>query len=116
MDWVDPTGLVGLKISALSFGSNDPYQHWLTLEPDTRAQVEDYHRERMERTTQHGQPAAIWQFTFRGSVRDFRAVDLGFGRPGGTEYAIYLSAPKAQWDTYRVVFENAVAGFRQTRS
>lgn len=114
VDWLDPTGVVGLKISALQFASTDPYQHFLTLEPATSSQVRGYHRERMERTTQSDEPAAIWQFTFKGDTHQVRAVDLGFGKPGGVEYAIYLNAPKAQWDTYRQVFENAVAGFRQT--
>ncbi|MBM9504716.1 serine/threonine-protein kinase [Actinacidiphila acididurans] len=114
VDWVDPTGLVGLKVSALPFGSNDPYQHWVTLEPQTRDQVHQYHRERLERTTWGNEPAAIWQFTFSGSIRDFRAADLGFGKPGGTEYAVYLSAPKSQWATYLPVFQTAVDGFRVT--
>lgn len=112
VDFVDPTGLVGLKISSLDFGSNDPYQHWLTLEPETKNQVDGYHRERMDHTTQFGSPAALWEFTFQGSVRKFHAIDLGFGKPGGREYAVYLSAPDAQWDDYRPVFTNAVAGFR----
>jgi hypothetical protein len=114
--YVDPSGLVGLKISALAFATTSPYQHWLTLEPATRSQVDDYHRERLDPTTRFGDPAAIWQFTFRGTVRDFRAIDLGFGTPGKREYAIYLSAPKAQWDTFLPVFETAVAGFRQDAS
>jgi signal peptidase I len=115
VDFVDPTGKVGLKFSALDYASVDPYEHWLSIEPATKDQVEDYHRERMDHTTNAvGDPAALWQFTFRGTARDFRAIDLGFGKKGGREYAIYLSAPKAQWDQYKAVFDNAVAGFRQT--
>ncbi|CAG6391560.1 serine/threonine protein kinase [Streptomyces cocklensis] len=113
ISYVDPTKKVGLKISALDFGSPDPYQHWLDLEPQTRSQVEDYHRERMTRTkTDWGQDAALWEFTFKGTSATFRAADLGFGKEGGREYAIYLSAPKSQWDTYEPVFMAAVAGFR----
>ncbi|WP_225847844.1 serine/threonine-protein kinase [Streptomyces sp. HPF1205] len=114
VSWVDPTGLVGLKVSALPFASTDPYQHWLTLEPQTRSQVKNYHRERLQPTTRGGEAAAIWQFTFRGSLREWRAIDLGFGKPGGTEYAVYLSAPKAEWDAHLDVFDTAVAGFRET--
>jgi serine/threonine protein kinase len=113
VSYVDPTGLIGLKISALPFATTSPYQHWLNLEPATRSQVRDYHRERLDPTMRFDDPAAIWEFTFRGSVRDFRAIDLGFGKPGKREYAIYLSAPKAQWETFLPVFETAVAGFRQ---
>ncbi|MFF6960163.1 protein kinase [Streptomyces sp. NPDC008317] len=112
VDFIDPTGKIGLKITSLDFGSDDPYEHWLTLEPQTQEQVDEYHRERMIRTVQLGMPAALWEFTFQGSVRKFHAIDLGFGKPGGREYAVYLSAPDAEWDTYRPVFTNAVAGFR----
>lgn len=67
----------------------------------------------MTRTkTDWGQDAALWEFTFKGTSATFRAADLGFGKEGGREYAIYLSAPKSQWDTYEPVFMAAVAGFR----
>ncbi|WP_043180747.1 serine/threonine-protein kinase [Streptomyces sp. NRRL F-5123] len=115
VSYIDPTDTVALKISALDFAGLDPYQHWIDLEPQTKGQVKDYHRERMERTkTADGQEAALWQFTFQGTTKPFRALDLGFGKPGGREYAVYLSAPKDQWAHYRPVFETAVAGFRET--
>jgi tRNA A-37 threonylcarbamoyl transferase component Bud32 len=116
VDWVDSSGLVGLKVNALDFGSTDPLEHFQALEPQTEQQVgaDGYHRERMDRTTAFGESAALWEFTFKGSVRDWHAIDLGFGKPGGTEYAIYLSAPQAQWQQWLPVFDNAVAGFRQT--
>ncbi|MFI0940452.1 protein kinase [Streptomyces sp. NPDC021020] len=115
VSYVDPTDTVALKISALDFAGLDPYQHWIDLEPQTEGQVKDYHRERMERTkTADGQEAALWQFTFQGTTKPFRALDLGFGKPGGREYAVYLSAPKDQWSDYKPVFDTAVAGFRGT--
>jgi hypothetical protein len=115
VSYVDPTDTVALKISALDFAGPDPYKHWIELEPQTRGKVHGYHRERMERTkTASGQKAALWQFTFEGTNETFRALDLGFGKEGGREYAVYLSAPKAQWTTYKPVFDTAVAGFRQT--
>jgi tRNA A-37 threonylcarbamoyl transferase component Bud32 len=114
VSYVDPTQTVALKISALDYAGVDPYQHWIDLEPQTRSQVDNYHRERMERTvTPSGEDAALWEFTFSGSAAAFRAIDLGFGHVGGREYAIYLSAPKELWSTYKPVWENAVDGFRQ---
>jgi serine/threonine protein kinase len=115
VDYLDPSKLVGLKISALKYASGDPYQNWLDLEPQTRRQVDGYHRERMVPTTLFGgQKAALWMFTFKGTARDWEAADMGFGKEGGTDFAIYLSAPKAQWEQWKPVFDNAVAGFRQS--
>jgi serine/threonine protein kinase len=112
VDFVDPTQKVDLKISALDFAATSPYEHWQDLEPQTRSQVDHYHRERLEHTEQFGDPAAIWEFTFRGTVRKYHAIDMGFGQPGGTEYAVYLSAPDSAWQTYLQVFDTALAGFR----
>jgi tRNA A-37 threonylcarbamoyl transferase component Bud32 len=113
VNWVSPDGRSGLKVSALDFGSANPYKHFLNLEPQTQSQVDHYHRERLDSTEQFGDPAAIWEFTFQGTKRKFHAIDLGFGKPGDTEYAIYLSAPDADWKTAHLpVFDTALAGFR----
>jgi serine/threonine protein kinase len=115
VDWVAPDGLAGLRVNALDFASTDPLQHFEQLEPQTREQVGDtYHRQRMERTTAFGDPAALWEFTFTGTARDWHAIDLGFGKPGQREFAIYLSAPQDDWQQELPVFNTAVAGFRQT--
>jgi hypothetical protein len=119
IDYIDPTGLVGLKVSALDWAGPDPVQHWKEVE----AQVTDpanpnrllgYQRLRMGATSWHGRPAAIWDFTFQGSTRKWRASDLGFGKEGGREYAVYLSAPDAQWAANKQVFDNAVQGLLVT--
>lgn len=65
----------------------------------------------MQQTTFRGQPAAVWEFTFQGRARAFRAIDLGFGHEGEREYDIYLSAPDADWDAYRPTFDKARDGF-----
>ena len=68
---------------------------------------------RMQRAPDvRGQQAAVWEFTFKGRVRVFRAIDIGYGREGGREYDIYLSAPDAEWDTYRPVFDHVRDGLR----
>jgi tRNA A-37 threonylcarbamoyl transferase component Bud32 len=112
VNWISPDQKSGLKVSALDFGSTSPYEHFLNLEPATNSQVDGYHRERLDPTEQFGDPAAIWEFTFRGTKRTFHAIDLGFGKAGRTEYAIYLSAPDADWQKHRPVFDTALAGFR----
>ncbi|MGK5629704.1 serine/threonine-protein kinase [Streptomyces sp. URMC 123] len=112
IDYIDPTGLVNLKINVLDFAGADPLAHWESLEPQTRSQVTGYKRERMQRTTFRGIPAAVWEFTFKGTARGYRAIDLGFGREGEKEYALYLSAPEDRWDQYKKVFDQARDGLR----
>ncbi|WP_443742920.1 protein kinase domain-containing protein [Streptomyces sichuanensis] len=111
--YVDPTELVGLRISVLDLASSDPLQRWKDDEAKSVAEgkLPGYKQLRMQSTEYRGQPAALWEFSWRGRAREFRAVDLGFGRPGQNEYAIYLSAPKADWDKHKKVFDDVKDGF-----
>ncbi|MFF3563236.1 serine/threonine protein kinase, partial [Streptomyces sp. NPDC002574] len=108
--YVDPTQLVGLRIGTLDFAGPSPLQHFKDEEAQTIPKLDGYEQLRMQSTQWRGRPAAIWEFTFEGKARTFRAIDLGFGDPGQREFAVYLSAPAAQWASDRRVFENAVAG------
>ncbi|MFG2209102.1 serine/threonine-protein kinase [Streptomyces sp. NPDC048638] len=109
VNYIDPSKLVALKISVLSFASSDNVKHFEQLE--SQVGLPGYHRMRLQDTTFRGEPAAIWEFRFQGTARKWRAVDLGFGREGAKEYAIYLSAPAADWPKYEPVFNVARDGF-----
>jgi hypothetical protein len=108
--YVDPTGLAGLRIGTLDYAATTPLEHFQQEEQQTIPQLKGYELLRMQSTKWRDRPAAVWEFTFQGKARDFRAIDLGFGEPGGREFAVYLSAPTAQWGEFRPVFDNAVAG------
>lgn len=110
--YTDPSGLVGLTIGTVNPAGANPESHFTTIEANTKRNYPTYRKLRMQRTTFQGQPAAVWEFTFQGKARAFRAIDFGFGEEGGTEYDIYLSAPEAQWDTHRPVFDTVKSGFR----
>ncbi|MGW6732715.1 protein kinase domain-containing protein [Streptomyces sp. NPDC055013] len=111
--YIDPTGLVGLRVEEVEFAGADPLQHWRdTEEAQTRRDNAGYERVRMSRTTFRGRTAGYWEFTFQGRVRGFRGVELAVNGADNTQYAIYLSAPDAQWDEYRPVFDTAVNGIR----
>ncbi|WP_248868845.1 serine/threonine-protein kinase [Streptomyces halobius] len=111
VDYVDPSGMVNLKVSVLSFASSDHVRHFQQVEEQLKAKVSRYDRLRLQDTMFRGSPAAIWEFSWQGRAREWRAVDLGFGREGGDEYAIYLSAPSAQWQKYVPVFTAVRDGF-----
>lgn len=109
--YTDETGLAGLTIGVVDPAGPNPSTHFADIEANTKVNYPSYRRLRMQQTTFQQQPAAIWEFTFQGRVRVFRAIDLGFGREGDREYDIYLSAPDAKWDTYRPVFDTVRDGF-----
>ncbi|MFD0165187.1 serine/threonine-protein kinase [Streptomyces decoyicus] len=103
-----------LTLSVLDFSSPDQVQHFKDVEAAFKKKYPVYSRLRMQPTTYQNDPAAIWEFTFGGRARMFRAADLGFGRAGGKEYAIYVSAPLADWTRYEKVFSVVRDGFRRT--
>ncbi|MET7568487.1 serine/threonine-protein kinase [Streptomyces sp. NPDC005492] len=114
--YTDGTGLAGLTIGIVDPAGPNPSTHFADIEANTKVNYPSYRRLRMQQTTFREQPAAIWEFTFQGRVRMFRAIDLGFGKEGDREYDIYLSAPDAKWDTYRPVFDRVRDGFATTSS
>ncbi|WP_449334210.1 protein kinase domain-containing protein [Streptomyces chattanoogensis] len=115
VNYIDPSRKVNLKISVLSFASANQVRHFEQVEGQVKTQLakegHSYERMRLQDTTFRGDPAAIWEYRFEGSVRTFRAMDLGFGHEGEDEYAIYLSAPDAQWPQYEPVFNAVRDGF-----
>ncbi|WP_190130156.1 serine/threonine-protein kinase [Streptomyces mashuensis] len=111
--YVDKTGLVGITVNVLDFAGSDPVRHFQDLETRKERDLPGYDQKRLQGTRFRGEPAAIWEFTFRGRAREFRAVDLGFGREGEKEYAVYLSAPSAEWGRYSRVFDVVRDGFRR---
>ncbi|WP_129295456.1 serine/threonine-protein kinase [Streptomyces lydicus] len=112
--YVDPSGLVGLRINIVQFAGSDPLRHWRqTEEAQTRRDNPGYERVRMDPTAFRGRPAGYWEFTFDGKKRKYRAVELAFSGADDTQYVIYLSAPDARWNTYRPVFDTAVKGIRR---
>ncbi|MBP5879350.1 serine/threonine-protein kinase [Streptomyces scabiei] len=110
--YTDETGLVRLAIGFVDPAGSHPMAHFKDIEANTKVNYPtSYRKLRMQKTTFRGQPAAVWEFTFQGRARTFRAIDLGYGREGGREYDIYLSAPDVDWDTYRPTFDKVRDGF-----
>ncbi|QKV94401.1 protein kinase [Streptomyces sp. NA02950] len=109
--YLDPQRLVRLTIDVLDFAPKDQVEHFKELEPKFQETYPVYDRMRLQSTKFRGQKAAVWEFRFQGQARSFRAIDLGFGEEGGKQYAIYLSAPEAEWAKYRPIFDAVREGF-----
>ncbi|MFI7101124.1 serine/threonine-protein kinase [Streptomyces sp. NPDC050161] len=111
--YISQAELAQLTISVLDFSSGDQVQHFKDVEVDLKKAYPSYERKRLQDTVFQSDPAAIWEFTFQGRAREYRGIDLGFGREGNKEYAIYVSAPSANWAKYRELFSQVKDGFRK---
>ncbi|MEU9142628.1 serine/threonine-protein kinase [Streptomyces sp. NPDC048349] len=92
----------------------NPYMHLLDLEKQVRKRAE-YKRLRLEqnsfRDTTRG---ALWDFTWteKGTLAGpRRAKEQMYVAPDGTEYAVYMSSPAAEWDTTRQQFDIVLSGW-----
>ncbi|MCZ0970763.1 serine/threonine-protein kinase [Streptomyces albulus] len=108
--------LARLTLNVLDFASADQVEHFKSVESDLKVQYPSYKRLRLQDTIFQGDPAAIWEFSFQGRAREYRGIDLGFGREGDKEYAIYVSAPSANWTKFEQIFSNVKDGFRKDGS
>ncbi|MCB5165891.1 protein kinase [Streptomyces bambusae] len=93
-----------------------PYAHLLDVEKSVRKRLPQYERRALNANTFRGlSEAGIWEFTWT-EKKDFpgkrRAVDQMYVSSGGTEYAIYMTGPAADWDTTRAQFDTVLRGWQ----
>ncbi|MFI1157435.1 serine/threonine-protein kinase [Streptomyces sioyaensis] len=111
----DKSGLVGITVKKFEPAGSSPMPHFTDMEAQTQRNYPGaYSRVRREPLSFRGQPAVVWEYTFKGRARGYRAIEEGFGRAGGREYDINLTAPEEQWDTYRDMFDTCRNGFMTT--
>lgn len=93
----------------------DPYAHLLDLEKQV-AKRSDYVRRTLHPNTFRGQvKAALWEFVWTEKTGAFpgprQAIEQMYYAPDGTEYAVYMSGPVADWDTTREQFDVVLSGW-----
>ncbi|MFF7867182.1 serine/threonine-protein kinase [Streptomyces qaidamensis] len=99
----------------------DPYAHQLDLEQQLRRLV-DYKRVTLERNVYRDREGARWEYTWTAQPKDIkfpgprRAVEETYIARDGTEYALYMSAPAADWATARKQFTSLLQGWQEKTS
>ncbi|MHA5052724.1 serine/threonine-protein kinase [Streptomyces sp. SD15] len=93
------------------------HAHQLDLE-EQLTKLADYNRVTLKPNTYRDCPGALWDFTWTalpGQTTfpgERRAIEQTYLSRGGVEYAIYMSAPAADWDTTRRQFDTILRGWR----
>ncbi|MZF89919.1 serine/threonine-protein kinase [Streptomyces sp. SID5643] len=96
----------------------DPYAHQLDLEQQLQGLV-DYKRVTLERNVYRDREGARWEYTWTAQPKDIkfpgprRAVEETYIARDGTEYALYISAPAADWATARKQFTSLLQGWQE---
>jgi hypothetical protein len=99
----------------------DPYAHQLDLEQQLQRLV-DYKRVTLERNVYRDREGARWEYTWTAQPKDIkfpgprRAVEETYVSRDGTEYALYMSAPAADWPTASQQFTALLQGWQEKTS
>ncbi|MFJ7176973.1 serine/threonine-protein kinase [Streptomyces massasporeus] len=99
----------------------DPYAHQLDLEQQLQRLV-DYKRVTLERNIYRDREGARWEYTWTAQPKDIkfpgprRAVEETYVARDGTEYALYMSAPAADWPTASKQFTALLQGWQEKTS
>jgi serine/threonine protein kinase len=102
---------------------DDPYEHQRDLEEQVDG-LKNYERVSMRKTTFRDRPGALWEYTWTARDSDDvntapgprRAIDLMYISRDGVEYALYASAPAADWATMRKQFDTMLRSWRPKAS
>ncbi|MFB6618784.1 protein kinase [Streptomyces sp. NPDC085524] len=92
----------------------DPYAHLLDLEKQVKKRT-DYKKVRLNQNTfRDSTRAALWDFSWTEKQTHpgpRRAKEQMYVAPDGTEYAIYMSSPIADWATTEQQFDIVLSGW-----
>ncbi|MFF1625289.1 serine/threonine-protein kinase [Streptomyces sp. NPDC058272] len=95
----------------------NPYMHQLDLE-EQLTKLEDYRRVSLQANTFRDCRGSLWDFTWTALPKQMpfpgprRAIEQTYDSRDGVEYAIYMSAPAADWDTARQQFDVILRGWQ----
>ncbi|WP_330310251.1 MULTISPECIES: serine/threonine-protein kinase [unclassified Streptomyces] len=100
---------------------DNPYMHQLDLEQQL-TKLSEYHRVSLQANTFRDCHGSLWDFTWTALPKQTpfpgprRAIEQTYLARDGVEYAIYMSAPAADWDTARQQFDAILRGWRPQAS
>lgn len=115
IDYTPDNGNHFIRIAADSTPDYDnPYAHLLDLEKQVRKRT-DYKKQWLSQNTfRDSTRSALWDFTWTEKVNfpgPRRAIEQMYIAPDGTEYAVYMSSPVADWAATRQQFDVVLSGW-----
>jgi serine/threonine protein kinase len=97
---------------------NSAYEHQKDLEQQLQRLVA-YHRVQLQRNLYRDRDGSVWEYTWTAQAKDTkfpgprRAIEETYMSREGTEYAIYMSSPAADWATTDKQFKAVLQGWQE---
>ncbi|MEU6757252.1 serine/threonine-protein kinase [Streptomyces sp. NPDC046685] len=116
IDYTPDNGKHLIRIAADSKPDyENPYEHLLDLEKQVQRRT-DYKKQGLDQNTfRDSTRAALWEFTWTEKANHpgpRRAIEQMYFAADGTEYAIYMSSPAADWEATRQQFDTVLSGWQ----
>ncbi|MEU3096279.1 protein kinase [Streptomyces sp. NPDC006967] len=98
---------------------DDPYEHLRDIDQQIGARLVDYEPLGLRRLTYRDRDGARLEYSWTALAKDtefpgpYRAIDQMYISRDGVEYAIYMAAPAADWDTTGEQFRTILRGWRE---
>ncbi|WP_328674648.1 serine/threonine-protein kinase [Streptomyces sp. NBC_00328] len=97
------------------------YDHMKLLDGKLEGRLRDYRQLLLKEELFRDQPGARWEYTWDALAKDaphyfpgpYRAIDVGYMKSDGTEYAVYESSPAAEWTTTKEQFDRILRSFQE---
>ncbi|MFI0965297.1 serine/threonine-protein kinase [Streptomyces sp. NPDC021080] len=101
------------------FGSS--YKHMSDLDENLSGRLRDYRQLLLKEELFRDQPGARWEYTWDALAKDpphyfpgpYHAIDVGYMKSDGTEYAVYESSPAGEWTTTKEQFGRILRSFQE---
>ncbi|MEU8990235.1 serine/threonine-protein kinase [Streptomyces sp. NPDC048558] len=94
------------------------YDHMVDLDQQVSQRLVAYEKEFLKRNLYRDRDGSLWEYTWEAQAKDTpfpgprRAIDQAYIDRDGTEYAIYMSSPEADWATARKQFTAVLQGWQ----
>ncbi|KUN98934.1 serine/threonine-protein kinase [Streptomyces caeruleatus] len=98
------------------------YDHQRDLEDYLRRHLADYATVSLKKDLYRDREGSLWEYTWTALAKDTpfpgprRAIDQAYIDRDGTEYAIYMSSPVADWEATRKQFTAVLQGWQTSGS
>ncbi|MDN3294867.1 serine/threonine-protein kinase [Streptomyces ficellus] len=117
IDYTPDNGRHLIRISAdASPDYDDPCRHMLDIEKGLKKRLPRYERKQLRTNTFRDQlESCLWEFTWvekNANAGERHAIDQVYYADDGTEYALFMSAPAADWPVTREQFDIVLRGWR----
>ncbi|WP_405869986.1 MULTISPECIES: protein kinase domain-containing protein [unclassified Streptomyces] len=100
----------------------DAYSHQLDLDQQLKRRLVDYNRVRLERNVYRDRDGSVWEYTWTAQAKDtafpgpHRAMEETYMSRDGSEYALYISSPAADWAKTSKQFKAVLQGWQEKTS